>query len=586
MYYSDARSDERTFQTLQFTLLTVGVALLGVISSQINNLRTLPEPVLAAVPIAIIAIFGVFTMAGSQATVRSYYLRELEAQIGDLTSDSSRVAHLGYTGLLSRLVSLRNNRGHGPYRVLVFIAFGAALALFGGITVQIAAQVGPQLRSLMFVVYSLTLTPLILLSVQATFRGHQLWLSTLAGYSGGGTPLPSGLRRYLLLPRPEDLIKVFMIPGFVIGYTTSTAPLSAPLLTLSWAWIVLEFLAYQARYQWNDIRGLSADLSHPHRTGRMRLPVLASSVRSSLIASSGVMLARVLFAIAMAMGAPSGTTEALLAGIGSIFILGLIYEASRSLEFPALTLALVPMGYPLRFAVGYFIGHGWVDVNWRVLIAGSLLLYLWGSSFVGITWALEGADARLRGLSTSRHISWILRNSLDLSTLVNLQSRALAGKTSPLAAVNCTFALSLAIVPVLASALTGAQWSWSLTLLVLVFFCGGLLIAAASTGERRIGAGLGYLGITLGGSFIYDRHPWFLISSGVATVVIVGVNLSLRGNDYEGLKLALPRALAAARMIPPFIQRLFLGARTSALLKHAPTGRQASDAGGDDKPIL
>ena len=94
------------------------------------------------------------------------------------------------------------------------------------------------------------------------------------GEAAGGLNREGGraLTAYLAFPRPETWAKALIAPACFVLAATSTGRLG------DWKrfvvlWLVLEFLIYAARYQWNDIRGIDADLRHAERTARSRLPV-------------------------------------------------------------------------------------------------------------------------------------------------------------------------------------------------------------------------------------------------------------------------------------------------------------------------
>src|SRR3954449_11311068 len=91
----------------------------------------------------------------------------------------------------------------------------------------------------------------------------------------GGRPAPRAERTiagYLLLPRPKDLGKAVVFPlGFLLGVAVSSHLDMREVALAFLTWGVLEFLVYQARYQWNDVRGFAADQRHPDRVNRRRL---------------------------------------------------------------------------------------------------------------------------------------------------------------------------------------------------------------------------------------------------------------------------------------------------------------------------
>src|SRR3954454_25121570 len=66
------------------------------------------------------------------------------------------------------------------------------------------------------------------------------------------------LASYLLLPRPKDTVKWWILPlGFGLGSLAAPALTSAQVVRALVVWALLELLIYQARYQWNDVRGFA-----------------------------------------------------------------------------------------------------------------------------------------------------------------------------------------------------------------------------------------------------------------------------------------------------------------------------------------
>src|SRR4051794_40691941 len=101
------------------------------------------------------------------------------------------------------------------------------------------------------------------------------------------------LRSYLLLPRPGDCGKAWLfLATLVLGMAASGSVSSPRLVRALIVWAALEFLVYQARYQWNDIRGFHADQAHPDAAQRGRLPGPVDRARPHIAASAAIAAAR------------------------------------------------------------------------------------------------------------------------------------------------------------------------------------------------------------------------------------------------------------------------------------------------------
>jgi 4-hydroxybenzoate polyprenyltransferase len=94
-------------------------------------------------------------------------------------------------------------------------------------------------------------------------------------------------------------------------------------------WVALELLVYQARYQWNDIRGFEADQQHPGGD-RGRLPGPRER-RNSRFAWSGVTAAaKVVGAIGLCWALDATVGLSMLLLTAGVFGLAVVYESLRS----------------------------------------------------------------------------------------------------------------------------------------------------------------------------------------------------------------------------------------------------------------
>jgi hypothetical protein len=218
------------------------------------------------------------------------------------------------------------------------------------------------------------------------------------------------LWRYLVLPRPGDLVKAWILPaGFLVGALAAGIGGPRELLRAALVWIALELLIYQARYQWNDIRGFEADQRHPDRAGRGRLPGPLSRGQAHIRASALLAGGR-LGLVALLALAPTGLGLGwpLVALTVAAFAIAALYEAlrarvtGRSGEVPPpLRPGLVALwvvvggGYALRGVCGLALAVDLSADPWLAL-AATIAMWSFGIAFVTSRWALEAlAFARL-----------------------------------------------------------------------------------------------------------------------------------------------------------------------------------------------
>ena len=198
---------------------------------------------------------------------------------------------------------------------------------------------------------------------------------------------------YYIYPKKKDLQKPLLIAvGYISGIFlfNDMRPFKTALKEFAVIFIVIDFLLYQARYQWNDIRGLPEDRDAGKKD---RLPKLKGDKndRKSLIISIIIMIIKMFlafFAIILCdgeMAFPLGICSVL------IIVIAFGYEYAREKEKNRLIFFLVSLGYPLRFLVGLWSAHPKIFEEifdfWPfsiITLSGLLLAYgLWGLSKVG-----------------------------------------------------------------------------------------------------------------------------------------------------------------------------------------------------------
>jgi hypothetical protein len=210
------------------------------------------------------------------------------------------------------------------------------------------------------------------------------------------------LASYLLLPRPKDAPKaVVLLSAFGIGALGEGGPGAGRVGPALVCWLALELLVYQARYQWNDVRGFAADQRHPDRDQRGRLPGPIDRARSHVSASVAVVAVRLLAALGLVLVLPRPAGGILLAGSAGVFGAALLYElvrargTGRTSEVPppvrpalAGLWVVVGAGYAVRGLTGLALA---VDLGDRPLLVGAAAVTFWASgvAYATTAWALE-----------------------------------------------------------------------------------------------------------------------------------------------------------------------------------------------------
>jgi hypothetical protein len=386
--------------------------------------------------------------------------------------------------------------------------------------------------------------------------------------TGGGRTL----RSYLLLPRPKDSVKWWILPlTFALGVLASGGVSATELARAAVVWFALELLIYQARYQWNDVRGFAADQAHPDAASRGRLPGPIERARPHIAASLAVAMARLAAAAGLIVLLPSlDLATPLVALAVAVFGVAVVYEAlrehatGRSSEVPpALRPSIVALwvfvgaGYAIRGVAGLALA---VDLGGEPTLAVAAVITMWsfGIAFVTARWALEAlAFARADG----GRLEWSVRreqareHTLALARWIPLpppDSRAsdwrpaawhaLAGHTAASAPWNLA-----AVVAAGAAAATGLLLAGSVSDLAVAAaaVAGALAASAVLAAPRRQGLVLAALAATAIAALAAADAPRPLIAV-LPWLAILGAHLFFKAQSLETLGHPLRGAVSAS----------------------------------------
>jgi hypothetical protein len=293
------------------------------------------------------------------------------------------------------------------------------------------------------------------------------------------------------MPRPGDAVKALLMPiTFALGVLANGGTDGRSLGRAALVLLVLEFLVYPARYQWNDVRGFASDQRHPGED-RGRLPGPLSMARSRVVASAMVAALRLAAAAGVAFLPGLNLGGLVIAVIVGVFGVAAVYEALRTVATgrhdgettppvtPALALLwiVIGAGYAVRGMIGLALA---MDLRDRpaLAVAAAVTLWSYGIAFVTSRWAVESlAHARRDG----QRVRWTADAAQAREHLLAL-TRWLPSSPDPLTMTEPADG-SLTRWSVLRGR-TPALAPWN----VAVAISGG---AAASTGLLLTGAGTG-----------------------------------------------------------------------------------------------
>jgi hypothetical protein len=377
----------------------------------------------------------------------------------------------------------------------------------------------------------------------------------------------------LLLPRPEECIKWLFLPiSFVLGVWSLGGIDEAEVWRAAVVFFALEYLIYEARYQWNDIRGYASDSDHPESALRGRLP-LGRTLREcqrNVVASLAVAGIRILTAVALGVALGERFLVPILALLALVIVIAAVYEWLRARvdgtnppndEGRRLVVGVwiwVGSGYALRGGTGLWLaGFSLAD---PVVLLTIPMFVAFGVMFVTLTWVVEAlshctrvgsTDAPLRevtysvGLAAKRHLRELLQyldlnakegeldNEPDCRDVYALATRGVTRAPWNFAlGISAPLCGAAGVALATGGGLTAAQWPFAAA--AAVFSAAGALalVNAQKTSWRLfvvalVALALGSLGMMpeIGGPAL-SMVPWLVVS---------GTYVGFRAQSYESL---------------------------------------------------
>lgn len=218
---------------------------------------------------------------------------------------------------------------------------------------------------------------------------------------------------YFIYPKRKDCQKMFLVTwGFLVGLYLSYGTISLEIIKnhfeeLIITLIVIEVLIYQARYQWNDIRGIKGDIEAGKRD---RLPVWSMGERAVWI-SSIIMAIKIAAAFYIMFIADSKLYWPLMISASTIIFLTILYETVKTLKYDTGIFIFVSLGYPIRVFAGIWAAYPQIWQNgiadatifsWSmiVLLLGAYAFY--GAFSVTLPWTYEAIDQEKNEKTTGK----------------------------------------------------------------------------------------------------------------------------------------------------------------------------------------
>ena len=233
---------------------------------------------------------------------------------------------------------------------------------------------------------------------------------------------------YYLYPSLKDFQKIFLIIwGYYLGLIIISQNNIGSIfsivrfLKLGIVLLIIEFLIYQARYLFNDIRGLKADIETNKAFKKPGKHLVQCSNKGKYIYLSAVVIIfRIVAAFVLIDKIGSGMKMPLYICSLSIIIVTVLYEVSRSMNLDIPIILLVSIGYPLRILSGIWCAvPDLFDGNYYFMSCGvsfvSIVLYLiafaaLGGFSVTISWVYEAFYQKKKGEIIKHHYKYLFNS--------------------------------------------------------------------------------------------------------------------------------------------------------------------------------
>lgn len=332
--------------------------------------------------------FTYIIVLGINNILRYYYIQALEDRLHELISsapdDNDRGFLLHWNAFSAPIITKNPKHITSTHTALNYICYTIAVVcavLFSmGMIISLFLQIKPRrwfdTLILGIILFSMILTVYLFLRLTshaaevaqfAWDTAHDNQKIRLKGEMGEPYKKGRSFRKilsYLIYPKKQDFQKPFLIIiGFLYGMVFAGAkPDFTYCYRLLLVLFIFDFLAYQARYQINDIRGLKEDQEAGCKnrllTDDINNPehVIKISFLAALVKISASFVAAVFFC--------GEIKTMMLISLGILAASTIVYEIARDKKITGLIFISVGIGYPLRFFVGFF----------SVMLKGELLL--------------------------------------------------------------------------------------------------------------------------------------------------------------------------------------------------------------------
>ncbi|MFR2755334.1 MAG: hypothetical protein ACLTC0_07055 [Eisenbergiella massiliensis] len=162
---------------------------------------------------------------------------------------------------------------------------------------------------------------------------------------------------YYFYPKKKDFQKWFLLLiGFFTGIFLSNEEITifSGFKNFLKCFFIIDFLIYQARYLWNDIRGLEEDKIQGKSD---RLPVKQLGEKRATLIAYIIIVIRLIVAYLFINWFGGDMKHPLNINLVLLIIISILYEIARTKKWNTAIFLLVSLGYPIRFFSGLWTAY-------------------------------------------------------------------------------------------------------------------------------------------------------------------------------------------------------------------------------------
>lgn len=372
MELSECREDERSAQNQIVQVISTAGTVLSVIFGVSSYLKEIDASMAQMrhylfylSSLVLILTLSYITALGMRNVLRFHYIRDLEDRLYCINRNDM-VHWMSFSSPITTRNPLHLKNGYSIFHYLSYaiatvcaISFCLVIQYVQYISIKPHDMVDKAVIFVLGAIAVLDCGAFVIMSVKA--QKMFCWAARVSRERrrkrvlGGETKLQLKdkiqIFLYYLYPKKKDFQKSFIIG---IGFATGIFLFyDAHMTWQMWnpfflSFFVIEFLVYQARYLWNDVRGIG-DI---RKGEKGRLPVHCLGERRAGLAAFFIVFTRIIAAGFIVIQFGGEIAVPLAVSMSVILVISAMYEAGRTKKWDRMVFFLVSLGYPVRFFSG------------------------------------------------------------------------------------------------------------------------------------------------------------------------------------------------------------------------------------------